>query len=70
MEEDIMIGKIIGALRQAGSEQEATGTFADGAFALTTGNQFAFDNSNSLRKSYGRDTVAGSKLHQAASLVS
>lgn len=57
-----MLNKILIALRSPVEEFEATGTFADGAFPLTLAEQAAFDKSNNLRKSYGRDGVTARKV--------
>jgi hypothetical protein len=64
-EEDGMISRIIASLRKAGAEQDATGTFADGMFPLTSAEQYAFDKGNGLRGSYGRDTSVARKFEQA-----
>lgn len=61
-----MLTKIMATLRQAALEQEATGTFADGAFPLTAAEQLAFDRQYSLRSSYGRDHLAARKIEQGA----
>ncbi|RWX75694.1 hypothetical protein EPK99_18560 [Neorhizobium lilium] len=57
-----MISRIITALRHTAVDQEATGTFADGAFPLTSADQLAFDRQNSLRESYGRDHLSARKV--------
>ena len=53
-----MISKFITALRQTTPVQDATGTFADGAFPLTAREQLWSEKGNCLRNSYGRDYQA------------
>jgi hypothetical protein len=63
-----MISKFIIALREPDTTHDATGTFADGAFPLTTQDQVAFHKGNNLRSSYGRDYSAGRKMEQAPAI--
>jgi hypothetical protein len=63
-----MIGKFITALREPETSQDATGTFADGVFALTTQDQVAFHRGESLRNSYGRDYSAARKFERVSAV--
>jgi len=56
-----MLNRLITALYRPVTEDDATGTFADGAFHLSAAEQLAFDRSHSLRKSYGHDVVLAKK---------
>lgn len=61
-----MINKFFTASRPASVDLEGTGTFADGAFALTLSEQREFDRQYSLRTSYGRDHVLARNAEQHA----
>jgi hypothetical protein len=56
-----MLNRLITALYKPAMEDEATGTFADGAFHLSAARQLAFDRSHSLRNSYSHDVVLAKK---------